>query len=186
MQNKPVASITRRLLATFYDLLLLLGVLLTVSTCAVAINRGEATTHPAYYLVLIATAYVFYAWFWTREGQTLGMRTWKIKIITDNGEKLTWKLSAIRFAAATVVFLPAAIGLLWIFDPNRSVSGLIIAILAMAPACFGLLWMFFDSDKLAWHDKLSSTRLISLKEPKERAKDNNQQSSTADSRKSDL
>lgn len=174
MQNKPVASITRRLLATFYDLLLLLGILLTVSTCAVAINQGAATKHPVYYLALFATAYIFYGWFWTHDGQTLGMRTWKIKIITDKGEKLTWKQSAIRFAAATAIFLPAVIGLLWLFDPERSVSGLTFATLAMLPACVSLLWMFFDSEKLAWHDKLSSTRLISLKVPGECPDDNNQ------------
>lgn len=143
MQNKPVASLSRRLLAIFYDFLLLLGILFTVSACAVAINRGEAVTHPLYYLALLATTFVFYGWFWTHGGQTLGMRTWKIQIITDNGEKITWKRSAIRFAAA---------------------------ILALLPAGIGLLWMLFDSERLAWHDKMSSTRLISLKIPKKSRK----------------
>ena len=139
MQNTPVASLTRRLLAIFYDFLLLLGVLFTVSACAVALNRGEAVTHPLYYLILVATTFVFYGWFWTHGGQTLGMRTWKIQLVTDQGENLNWKRSAIRFAAAALAFIPAGIG---------------------------LLWMLFDSERLAWHDKLSATRLISLKNSK--------------------
>ena len=140
MQKKYItASLIRRLLATFYDLLLLLGVLFTVSACAVAINKGEAVNHPAYYLVLIATTFVFFGGFWTNGGQTLGMRTWKIKIITDSGDKVTWKHAAIRFCAAAVAYIPAGIG---------------------------LLWMLFDSERLAWHDRLSATRLISLKVPK--------------------
>jgi len=136
------ASLIRRLLALFYDLLLLLGVLFAVSACAVAVNKGEAVTHPAYYLALIGTTFVFFGGFWTHGGQTLGMRTWKIKIITDNGNKVTWKQAAIRFCAAAVAFIPAGIG---------------------------LLWMLIDSERLAWHDRLSATRLISLKTPKKDA-----------------
>ena len=140
MQNEYInASLVRRLLAIFYDLLLLLGVLFAVSACAVAFNKGEAVSHPAYYLVLIATAFVFFGGFWTHGGQTLGMRTWKIKIITDNGNKVTWKHAAIRFCAATLALIPAGIG---------------------------FLWMLIDSERLAWHDRLSATRLISLKAPK--------------------
>jgi len=140
MLEKPIAaSLIRRLLAIFYDVLLLLGVLFIVSACAVAINRGEAVTHPAYYLSLILTTFVFFGWFWTHGGQTLGMRTWKIKIISDQAGNLTWKQSAIRFLAAALSLLPAGIGL------------------------FSLL---FDSERLTWYDKLSSTRLISLKHKK--------------------
>ena len=37
------------------------------------------------------------------------------------------------------------------------------AVLAMLPVMFGLIWLLFDQQRLAWHDKLSKTRLISLK-----------------------
>jgi len=144
MQKKYVtASLIRRLLAIFYDLLLLLGVLFAVSACAVALNKGESVSHPAYYLVLIATTFVFFGGFWTHGGQTLGMRTWKIKIIADNGNKVTWKQAAVRFCAAAVALIPVGIG---------------------------FLWMLIDSERLAWHDRLSATRLISLKVPKKDAK----------------
>ena len=113
MQKKYVtASLIRRLLAIFYDLLLLLGVLFAVSACAVALNKGEAVDHPAYYLVLIATTFVFFGGFWTNGGQTLGMRTWKIKIVADNAKKVTWKHAAIRFCAAALALIPVGIGLL--------------------------------------------------------------------------
>ncbi len=144
MKNPPVASLTRRLLAIFYDFLLLLGVLFAVSAVAVWINKGEAVTHPLYYVALIATTFVFYGGFWTHGGQTLGMRTWKIKLVTNTGDEVSWKQSAVRFAAATIALLPAGIG---------------------------LLWMLFDSNRLAWHDKLSSTQLISLKTPKKSTDD---------------
>lgn len=184
MQNNPVASLTRRLLANFYDFLLLSGVLFTVSVCSVAINRGEAVSHPVYYIALLAASFVFYGWFWTHDGQTLGMRTWKVKIITENGRKLTWKQAAIRFTAATVVLLPAIIGLLWLFDPERTTKGLIIASLALLPTVIGVIWMLFDPEKLAWHDKLSATRLISVKNPIKTGEDNLQQAVADDSHQS--
>ncbi len=137
MHTKPIAaSLVRRLLALLYDVLLLLGVLFAVTAIAVALNTGEEVTHPAYYVCLVLTTFAFFGWFWTHGGQTLGMRTWKLKIISDISDSLTWKQAAIRFAAAAVALLPAGIGLIWVlFDPN----------------------------KLAWHDRLSKTRLISLK-----------------------
>jgi len=137
MQKKYVtASLIRRLLAIFYDLLLLLGVLFAVSACAVALNKGESVSHPAYYLALIVTTFLFFGGFWTHGGQTLGMRTWKIKIISDNGNKVTWRQAAMRFCAAVVALIPIGIG---------------------------FLWMLIDSERLAWHDRWSTTRLISLK-----------------------
>jgi len=161
MQNLSItATVTRRLLASFYDVLLLLGILFAVSACAVAINKGVAVTHPAYYLSLFLTAFVFYGWFWTHDGQTLGMRTWKIKIISDKGDKVSWKQSAIRFTSALVVSLPAITGLIWLFtDDNKRFW----AVLALLPLVSGLIWLLYDRERLAWHDKLSATRLISLK-----------------------
>ena len=131
-KNKTV-SLLRRLMAMLYDVLLLLGVLFAVSAVAVAINKGEAVNHPVYYIALAIITFVFFGWFWTHGGQTLGMRTWKIKIIGDDEAPLSWKHSFIRFLAAVVALLPAGIG---------------------------LFWMLIDREQLAWHDKLSSTRLV--------------------------
>jgi len=161
MQNLNItATLTRRLLAFFYDVLLLLGVLFAVSACAVAINKGEAVTHPAYYLSLILTAFVFFGWFWTHGGQTLGMRTWKIKITSDHSNKVSWKQAAIRFISVLVVLIPTMVGLIWWFSDTTMRPA---AVLAMLPVMFGLIWLLFDQQRLAWHDKLSKTRLISLK-----------------------
>lgn len=135
-QNKETVSLLRRLMAMLYDVLLLLGVLFAVSAVAVALNKGEAVDHPAYYVTLAIITFIFFGWFWTHGGQTLGMRTWKFKIIGDNEAPVTWKHSLIRFLAAVIALLPAGIG---------------------------LFWMLIDRERLAWHDKLSSTRLIRTK-----------------------
>lgn len=129
------ASLFRRLAANFYDLLLLLGVLFVVSAIAVAINKGVAVKHPAYYIALLLATFVFFGWFWTHGGQTLGLRTWRLKLISQDSESVSWNQAALRFVCAFIAYLPAGLG---------------------------LLWMLIDKDKLALHDRLSSTRLITM------------------------
>ncbi|MEM7259906.1 MAG: RDD family protein [Pseudomonadota bacterium] len=135
MKSPESASLIRRIAAIFYDLLLLIGILFVVSAIAVWINRGEAVEHPLYYLALLIATYVFYGWFWTHGGQTLGLRTWRLRVVDNHGDTLNWRQSLHRFAAAWIAFLPAAAGLLWII---------------------------FDRDSLALHDRLSKTRIIVL------------------------
>lgn len=135
MNSPESASLIRRLAAIFYDLLLLIGILFVVSAIAVWINRGTAVDHPAYYLALVIATFIFFGWFWTHGGQTLGLRTWRLQVVDNQGRTLTWRQSLLRFAAAWLAYLPAAAG---------------------------LLWMLFDKDSLAVHDRLSKTRVIKL------------------------
>ncbi|MFW2373956.1 MAG: RDD family protein [Gammaproteobacteria bacterium] len=139
----------KRLMAIIYDLFLLISLLLVaggiISTLAINyFNNGYAITdtHPAYTLYQISLlssffllSFVFFGWFWTHGGQTLGMRTWRIQLITESGATISWKIAFVRFLA----------GLLSIM-------------------CFGLgfLWSLADSEKRTWHDILSDTRLIQL------------------------
>lgn len=136
-------SMLRRVGAIFYDLLLLTGILFLVSAIAVAINGGFAVDHPLYYLSLLVISFLFYGWFWTHGGQTLGLRTWRLQVVDDNGFSLTWRSSLHRFMAAWVAFLPAGLG---------------------------LFWMLFDKDSRALHDRLSRTRVIKLSKEQQRTR----------------
>ena len=157
------ASLKRRLLALMYDFLLLLGILFAISACAVAINRGEAVDHPIYYLSLIITTFVFFGWFWTHGGQTLGMRTWKIQIISDEGDDLTWKQAAIRFSLSTIVLLPTIIVITWALNG----FAWYYITFALLGAAIGLKWLLMDANGLAWHDKLSACLLYTSPSPRD-------------------
>lgn len=124
----------RRLAAISYDFMLLLAVLFLATVIALPINGGEAfTSHqPLYPLYLLSVSFVFYGWFWTHGGQTLGMRAWKIKLINDQTGAVTWSQAAIRFVVAIVSWL--CVGL-------------------------GFFWCLFNQQRLCWHDSLSKTRL---------------------------
>jgi len=118
-----------------YDSLLLMAILFVATGVAVALNQGQAVSHPLYYLSLLAITYVFFCWFWTHGGQTLGMRTWRLQLETESGTDMTWSHAGKRFVYATISLLPFGAG---------------------------LIWQLLDSDRLALHDRLSASRIVFL------------------------
>jgi uncharacterized RDD family membrane protein YckC len=123
------------LAAIVYDLVLLMAVLFAATALVLPLNAGEAFTarQIVYPLYLLIVSFLFYGWFWTHGGQTLGLRAWSLKILTFDRETLNWKQALLRFFAAI---------LSWIF------CGL------------GFLWMLVDKNQRSWHDHLSKTALF--------------------------
>ena len=140
MIQHPAPGILRMLAAMLYDLVLLFGILLLATTLVVIPLKisHEATTLDGnllllFQLYLVAVIIIFYTWFWSHGGQTLGMRTWKFKVVSQSGEQLS---------------------LLHAF------KRLLLALLTLAPAGLGVWWKFFDSDNQTLYDRLAGSRLI--------------------------
>lgn len=118
-----------------YDLLLLIALLFLATAVALPFNQGEAYSATQYLfpLYLLFVSFIFYGWFWTHGGQTLGMKTWKIKIQTFNQQPITWKHAFKRFLMA--LFSSVFFGL-------------------------GFLWKLVDKHQYTWHDRFSKTSLF--------------------------
>ena len=130
----PPASLFKQLAAMLYDSLLIFAVLFFAGAIALIFNQGEAIeSNPIFSLYLLFTLFSFYAWFWHKSGQTLGMRVWKIRIISEDGSNPGWGTSYLRLCCALLSIL-----------------------------CFGLgyLWRLFKP--YTWHDRLSRTRIIDV------------------------
>jgi len=130
------ASFQRRLAAMIYDSLLLFALFFVAATPVVLIAGGADSPlikGPFFKLYIYAVGFFFFAWFWTHGGQTLGMRSWKIRVVRDDNHVLGWDSALIRYMLATISLL---------------LFGL------------GFIWILFDHDKLAWHDTLSKTHII--------------------------
>jgi len=99
------------------------------------LNGGEAFSAQQFFfpLYLLLVSFFFYAWFWTHGGQTLGLRAWKIKVLTLDMKPISWKQALLRFMVAIVS---------WGF------FGL------------GFLWILIDKNQRSWHDHLSQTALF--------------------------
>ncbi len=145
MPEANTPGLLRRVAAMLYDGLLILA-LLFVAMAMVVIPMGiilgwenfdtaSLRHNPLYIAYLLAVPLLFLTWFWTHGGQTLGMRAWRLRVVRADGGALTLRDGLVRYLAALLSW--AALGL-------------------------GFLWVLVDRERLAWHDRLSGTRLVKI------------------------
>jgi uncharacterized RDD family membrane protein YckC len=127
-----------RLAAVLYDCMVLTATLIVAAFPVVLLAGGPPQSWAArlgFQLYLLTIVCAFFGWFWVRGGQTIGMRAWRLRVVTATGAPLGWREAALRLAAAALSW--AALGA-------------------------GFLWALFDPEGLTWHDRLSGTRLVRL------------------------
>ena len=127
-----------RLLAIMYDLLLLFAILFIVtlfSNIAIGpeIIQSSRILYPTSLLLII---YLYFIWHWIHGGQTLGMKAWKLVVMTREGNNLDFWTASKRFLLALI---------------TNTCFG------------FGLLWAIFDPMKLTFYDRYSSTNLLTTR-----------------------
>ncbi|MCX7097606.1 MAG: RDD family protein [Methylococcales bacterium] len=138
----PAPGFLRRMAAQVYDGLLLIAILFLATALLLPFTVGEAVSSQQviiYRIYLVLVSFFFYGWFWTHGGQTLGLRAWKIKVLTLDQKTISWPQALLRFATAAV---------------SWGMFGL------------GFLWILVDKKRRSWHDMLSGTALFL--EPKDR------------------
>ena len=139
---KQNASRFRLFAACVYELLLLLALWMLCTWMFVSLF-GDATSHYKrtflqLFLWLVTGAY--FVWCWTKTGQTLATKTWKIKLVTQNlanqqNVNLNKRQAIIRYALASASILACGLG---------------------------FIWALVDKDRLFLHDRLLKTRFIRL------------------------
>ena len=101
------AGLLRRLAALSYDSLLLLAVLFIATALVLPLHGGVAIRHnPFFSSYVFLVCFLFYGWFWTHGGQTLGMRAWKLRLQRIDGGVITWWQALARFLLASLWLLP--------------------------------------------------------------------------------
>ena len=155
-------SIRRRVAALIYEALLILALLLIAGFPLAGLKGAALQGVPrllaqVYFLCVAAT---YFTWFWRRGGQTLAMKTWRVRVTSASGQPLTFSRAVARFGCALLFFGPAIAGLLLLFFPNRISP--VIALWAFLPMLATILWARFDADHQFLHDRMSGTRLVSV------------------------
>jgi len=167
-----LAGPTRQLLALFYDAWLLAAVFMVASALTLPLTGGEPVKpgNPFMTTYILFVWYGFYAWFWTHGGQTLGMRSWKIKLICETGEALTLWHALLRFLTGipTWLFIGTGSYLLMAEHPNLT-HPLIDAIAKLPPSVvlgIGCVLLVAGNLKNSWRNRFSSTQIILIKKNK--------------------
>ena len=129
-------SFFRRLAGMGYETVLIIGVVI-VTLILPHILIGAFAQRMAAPLVLWAHLFlvllVYFIGFWSHGGQTLAMKTWRIRLVTRTGQAILPAQALLRYC------------LCW---PSLALCGI------------GLLWAFVDRDRQFLHDRLAGTRLI--------------------------
>ncbi len=127
----------RRILCMIYEFLLLIAVLFIAGFIFHLVYHYTDSPYfrPVFQLYLLSVAGIYLIWFWTHGGQTLAMQTWKIRVISTNGERISiWQSIARYFFAVTSI----------------SFFG-----------C-GIIWALFDREGQFLYDRLAGTKIINV------------------------
>lgn len=164
--TNPEAGVLRQLIASVYDGLLLLAVLLIASALTVPLTQAGIikASSPLISIYLLLICFLFYAWFWVHGGQTLGMHVWHIRIEQTDGKPITWTQALIRFITGLPAWILLVLSLIRFYVPEKfqldyfpgwllSIEPVWILLVAAA-----LLWI--DRCKSSWRDKVSGTHII--------------------------
>lgn len=144
-ENTPIvarpAHLGWRLLALVYDALPNVALWFAVSGLALVLHPGHTAFAPwsagqfALWLACAGVIGLYAVLSWRRIGQTLGMRPWRLKVVSADG----------RLAPAKALWLRYA-----------------VAMLSLAAGGLGFLWSLVDRDRRTWHDLASGTVLVRL------------------------
>jgi uncharacterized RDD family membrane protein YckC len=119
-----------------YDFFLIVAIWFAIAGIAVILHGGEAmpvwTNQFILLPILILSTFVFYFWFWTHGGQTLGMRAWRLQILNEENKTPSLKECFLRFSIAII------------------------------SAGIGFLYVPFNKDKKSFHDLASNTQIVLL------------------------
>jgi uncharacterized RDD family membrane protein YckC len=130
-----MASPWKRVFAWVYDLLPAAGVfvltlvvgLLLANVIFLDLPADQVSAliynHPIWWLFLASGTAFYYLYCWQKGGQTVGLRTWQLKLVNANGVNLTYGQSIIRAIASL-----GGIGNLWAFidGENRGWQDIIV------------------------------------------------------------
>lgn len=124
-----------------YDSILLLAALMLATLPVVTLFGGipMGWGRHIYQAYLLAVTFLFFGWFWVHGGQTLGMRSWRVRVVRENGAPIGWTTALRRF---------------------------VVAIFSGLTAGLGFLWMLTNAKRRAWHDIASESIIVVLPKKK--------------------
>ncbi|MFP6559724.1 RDD family protein [Paraburkholderia sp. B3] len=152
-------SIRRRLAALLYESVLLFGVIFIAGLAfSLALGQRNGLTYHHLMSVWIAiVAGVYFVGFWHRGGQTLPMKTWRLRVVGPHDAPPSLPRATLRYLAAWLWFLPP-LALHPLFDlsiPRTLLLAVVWFALWVASARFGTSRQFL-------HDRIAGTRIAAV------------------------
>jgi uncharacterized RDD family membrane protein YckC len=155
----PPPAIRRRLAALLYESVLLFGVVFLAGLAfSLVLQQRNGLTHHDLMSVWIAlVAGVYFVGFWHHGGQTLPMKTWRLRVVGPDGVPPSLARATLRYLAAWLWFLPPLV-LHPLFDLSIAHT-LIVEIIWFA------LWIAgarMGAGRQFPHDRIAGTRIVAV------------------------
>lgn len=155
---RRAAALRRRMFCFLYEGVLLFGLVMFAGLLYALLTqqRHALVGQRGLQVWLFCVIGIYYVGFWTRQGQTLPMRTWRIRLVTASGKPLSALRASCRYVLAWLWFVPAL--LLLHLSAIKGTQAFGIA-LALGVLVYALL-SFAHPQRQFLHDVLCGTRLV--------------------------
>ncbi|MEP6607288.1 MAG: RDD family protein [Burkholderiaceae bacterium] len=157
------ATPTSRLAAMAYEAVLLLGVIFAVSFMLLVSMRWSypltAGRRAALQLVVFIAVGAYFVYCWTRTGQTLALKTWRLKVISADESPLGVGRAIARYLLAWHLWIPG-LAVSALLELNLSWT-----LIALATGFAVLLTSaLIDPQRRLLHDRWTGTRIVRVPE----------------------
>lgn len=159
------APLWRMVCSMVYDSFLMIACLLVVMFIIVAINGFQPISNHAWKKhlttgILMTIWAAFFVYFWSQQGQTLGMRAWKLVLIAEDGRPPHPARALWRWCLIMLIFL-LPISLCFTFDLLLFPKDWLIALIILTfPVILGYSFALFGKSKRSLFDRLSRTSIV--------------------------
>lgn len=128
-------NLLRRLASLLYESLIVFAIAIFSGGLLHTVTGGGLADipRPILQIYLFAVLGAYFIWCWRHGGQTLPMKTWKLRLLSDEGARLTIDRAALRYLLA------------W---PSIALAGA------------GIAWALLDRDGKFLHDRLAGTKIV--------------------------
>lgn len=154
----PAPSLRRRLAAFVYEGVLLFGVLVPAGLVYSALTQQRHALQGRTGMQGLAFAVLglYFVWFWSHGGQTVAMKTWRLRVVAANGGPVgPWRAMG-RYLLAWAWFLPALTAI-WLAGLHGGLAaGVTLATGVLAYAGTSQL----HPERQFLHDVLAGTRIV--------------------------
>jgi uncharacterized RDD family membrane protein YckC len=156
-QPLPPPSVRRRLAALVYEAVILFGIVFFAGYLfGTLTQQRNGLVHRdllAAWIALVVGAY--FVWCWTHGGQTLPMKTWRLRLVGRHGSPVRPARAVLRYLLAWLWFLPPLA-----LHPLLNLS---LPYTLGAAAVWFVLWAAcarLDGARQFPHDRLAGTRIV--------------------------
>lgn len=160
-QPQTAPGIFRRMACFIYEGVLLFGVLMLAGYLFSSLTQQRHALQGRHSLqaFLFVVLGIYFVWFWSRGGQTVAMKAWRLRLVSRDGSTVSQARALCRYLLSWLWFMPALLAV-WLSDLHS--PGVAFALLAAGVVAYASLARLHPSRQF-WHDVACGTQLVTAK-----------------------